>query len=104
MKAMRGDRGVFRLAGDIDLRTAPELLERLVAHVEADGRSSELVLDCERMHFIDSTGLSVLVAVQKKTGRSVVLRNVQPPCRRILEITHLDEIFIVEPPERRVAG
>jgi anti-sigma B factor antagonist len=92
-------RGAFRLAGDIDLRTAPELLERLVAHAESDPQGSELVLDCDRMHFIDSTGLSVLVAVQKKTGRTIVLRNVQPPCRRILEITHLDEVFVVEPPE-----
>jgi anti-anti-sigma factor len=54
------------------------------------------------MHFIDSTGLSALEAVMRTTGCAIVLEHVQSTCRRVLEITHLDQVFEVVdevPPE-----
>ena len=58
------------------------------------------MLDCTNMHFIDSTGLSALEAVMRKTGCTVVMENVQPTCRRVLEITHLDQVFEVVDDDR----
>ncbi len=88
----------YRLEGDLDLQTAPGMIEALVDHAATLGSESpeHLVLDCERLHFIDSTGLSALEAVQRKTGRRIVLRNLAPMCRRVFEITQLDRLFLIE--------
>jgi anti-anti-sigma factor len=83
---------VAKLAGEIDLATAPPLLEELVAFAQ---RSSDdrLVIDCSDLEFIDSTGLSALTAARKKTGKTIVLQGLSAQCRRVFEITGLDQVF-----------
>ena len=84
----------YELSGDIDLASAPAMLEQLVAYVEYDGvEDGRLVIDCSALTFIDSTGLSVLEAVSKKTGKQLVLVGLPDQCRRVFEITGLDQVF-----------
>jgi anti-sigma B factor antagonist len=54
-----GDRTVVEVGGEIDVYTAPKLREQLVDLVNA-GRY-HLVVDMEKVEFLDSTGLGVLV-------------------------------------------
>lgn len=59
-----GDRAVVTAVGDIDLYTAPRLLEHAEPLIEAGHR--HLVVDLEGVAFIDSTGIGALVAVLKR--------------------------------------
>jgi anti-sigma B factor antagonist len=86
--------GVFRLSGDIDIASAPAMLEELVMHADAATvNDSRLVIDCSALTFIDSTGLSALEAASKKTGKRLVLIAVPDVCRRVFEVTGLDRVF-----------
>jgi anti-anti-sigma factor len=70
------------------------MLEQLVAYSENEGvDDARLVIDCSALTFIDSTGLSVLEAASKKTGKRLVLVALPDQCRRVFEITGLDQVF-----------
>jgi hypothetical protein len=58
-----GDRTIVEVGGEIDVYTAPRLREQLVDLV-ADGKY-HLVVDMERVDFLDSTGLGVLVGARR---------------------------------------
>jgi anti-sigma B factor antagonist len=82
---------VARVAGDVDVATAPRLRERLVALV-AEGRT-HLVVDLEEVDLLDSTGLGVLVGVLKRArtmGGDLRLVCTRPAIRKVFEITALD--------------
>ena len=85
----------FRFRGDLDIETAPYVMEQVFRHAQRHPGPS-LVFDCQELHFLDSTGLSALERFERVTGRQVILRNLPPACRRVLEITHLDQMFVIE--------
>jgi anti-sigma B factor antagonist len=59
----RGGRHVLVLAGELDLASRP-LLDDFVAVAVDDGARS-LVLDVERLEFIDSTGLQAILSARE---------------------------------------
>jgi anti-sigma B factor antagonist len=82
---------VARVAGDVDIATAPHLREQLVA-VLTDGRC-HLVLDLGGVDFLDSTGLGVIVGLLKRArtlGGDLRLVCPNPSVRKVFEITALD--------------
>jgi anti-sigma B factor antagonist len=89
-------RRVLDVGGEIDVYTAPQLRERLVALVEDGAR--QVVVDLSRVEFLDSTGLGVLVGALKRL-RSVDgdLSLVCPRERllKIFRITGLDGVFTI---------
>jgi anti-sigma B factor antagonist len=98
-------RAVVSLEGELDLSSAPELRELLVALAEKDG--TDIVLDLTDLVFVDSTGLSVLVMALNRSrgaGGSITLRNPSASVMRILEITGLVSVFSVESAAVRAAG
>lgn len=81
-------------AGDLDLATAPRLRQDLV-EASASG-SSLVVLNLERVEFLDSVGLSVIVGGHKRLrheGRSLHLAAPQAIVRRVLGLTRLDVLI-----------
>lgn len=81
-------------AGDIDLATAPQLRQELV-DASASG-STLVVLDLERVDFLDSVGLSVIVGGHRRLrheGRSLALAAPQAIVRRVLGLTRLDTLI-----------
>ena len=64
---VRSERGVViaAVAGDIDLSTVAGLRERLSGLVDS---GQPLILDLNRVTFIDSTGLGVLVATARRAA------------------------------------
>ena len=98
-------RGEFLLAGvsgEIDLASAPELVDAIESSLPrgTDG-TSRVVIDLSEVGFLDSLGLEALVELKRWLGeRGVELRVVSPPdriVRQVFEITGLTEIL-------RVAG
>ena len=60
----QGDSSVISLRGEIDVYTAPRLRQALIDLVE--GGAKDIVVDMERVDFLDSTGLGVLVGGLKR--------------------------------------
>jgi anti-sigma B factor antagonist len=85
---------VIDVQGEIDISTAPRLRELLI-DLAATG-SCQLVVNLDKVGFLDSTGLGVLVGglrrVRARDG-SLDLVCTQPRILKILRITGLTEVF-----------
>jgi anti-sigma B factor antagonist len=85
---------VLALHGDIDLNTAPQLVEAAARLID-DG-SSVLVLDLSGVAFCDSSGLSALVRLRNRVhpvGGRIDLARPTVIVQRVLEVSGLTEIF-----------
>ena len=85
---------VIEIGGEIDVYTAPRLRESIVAAVE-EGRI-HLIIDVQKVDFLDSTGLGVLVGALKRVradGGSLDIVCTQERILKIFEITGLDKVF-----------
>ena len=85
---------VIEIGGEIDVYTAPRLRESIVAAVEAG--HSRLIIDVQKVDFLDSTGLGVLVGALKRVradGGSLDIVCTQERILKIFEITGLDKVF-----------
>ena len=86
-------RVVLAVAGDVDLAAHT----RFEAEVEQawDG-STDLVIDCSGITFLDSMGLRVLVHTKQRadeTGHSVVLAAPSDPVLRVLDLAGIRSLF-----------
>jgi anti-anti-sigma factor len=80
-----GDTGL-RLAGELDLRTRPQLSEA-VARIRDNG---QMTLDLSEVTFIDSSGLHAIVEIAStNNGHPLILEGLPATMRRLFEITHL---------------
>jgi anti-sigma B factor antagonist len=89
-------KAVVSVRGEVDLVSCDEL--RRALH-EALQSSTHAVVDLAELSFIDSSGLSVLVDAHRKArdaGGVLVVRNPTPMLRRLLDITRLDSLLVVE--------
>ena len=101
-----GDRTVVVVGGEIDVYTAPVLRERLNDLV-GEGKH-HLVVDMEKVEFLDSTGLGVLVGGLKKVrahdGSLSLICN-QDRLLKIFRITGLAKVFVIhESADAALAG
>lgn len=87
-------RVAFIPRGELDLATAPELEEQVLAAIREGARS--VVLDLRELTFMDSTGVRTIVAAHQmaeETGNG--LKIVRPPrdsaVSRVIEISGIDE-------------
>ena len=95
IKSERGN-GVcsFELHGEVDVYTAPQLKEELVAAIE--GGCANVIVDLQGVGFIDSSGLGVLVsALRRAREREGAVRIVctRDNILKIFRITGLDKVF-----------
>ncbi|HEU4567704.1 MAG TPA: STAS domain-containing protein [Marmoricola sp.] len=91
----RGDDGVVvRLAGELDMLSAPELGDELTALLEAG--ETHLVVDLTGLEFLDSSGLSALLGAHQSAqerGASLVLRSPNERIIRLVNIAGLGDVF-----------
>ena len=95
--------GVVVVTGEIDLHTAPRLRETLLGHLTNDDR--HLTVDLSGVTFIDSTGLSVLIAGLRRArslGGDLRLRAPSRQTYKVLELTKLTEVFAIDHAEDEV--
>ena len=85
---------VLDVEGEVDVFTAPKLREKIIALL--DGGSDHLVVNLEKVLFMDSTGLGVLVGglkrVKEKNGE-LALAGAQGTVLRVLSVTGLNAVF-----------
>jgi len=92
----RADGGwtIVEAVGEIDVYTAPKLREQLAELVDS-GRH-EIVVDMQKVEFLDSTGLGVLVGALKRIRQhegSMRLVCTQERILKIFRITGLTKVF-----------
>lgn len=85
------DGAMIVVRGEVDMATAPQLRDTLLAVVE--GGASRIALDCRGLDFLDSSGIGVLIAVRKRLGDDGSLTLEAPPAhvRKVLELTGVSE-------------
>ena len=85
---------VLAVQGEIDVATAPQLRERLLAL--ADRNHAVVVVDLTGVSFVDSTALGVLVSGAKRLrsgGGDLRLVVTEPHIAKVFAITGLTEVF-----------
>lgn len=95
---------VLRLSGRLDVAAAADLRLELASALQ-DG-AGRLVVDLSGVTAVDATGLGLLVSAHRRAqrgGRTLVLREVPGPVRRLLLRSRLDRVLVVEVPEQAAA-
>ncbi len=86
---------VMKIEGEIDHHTAPELREQMDRVLESKNIIN-LVLDFDRVTFMDSSGIGMIAGrykqIQARGGKVMVIR-VKPQVDKILEISGLKKIL-----------
>ena len=78
---------VVTMAGELDISNSEWLYQCL--HEAVDGGNSEVVVDVERLTFMDSTGLAVIVGAHKRlkaTGGSLTVIGPAPIVMRLFHV------------------
>ena len=93
------------LAGEIDGAAAPAVRAELARHLSLGRRV--LRVDARGIDFVDTTALTVLLEAHwrcLRDGGTLLLTGVRDPLRRLLAITGLDSVLIVDRAEPSGAG
>ena len=94
VRQSEGDAYVVELAGEIDVYTSPKVKDAITELI--DQGHYNLVINLEKVRYIDSTGLGVLIGGLKRVreyGGSVSLVCTNPQIKKIFDITGLVKIF-----------
>ncbi|MGI6069858.1 MAG: STAS domain-containing protein [Blautia sp.] len=87
---------ILALEGRLDTTTAPELEAVLLPVLDDCG---ELNMDFEKLDYLSSAGLRVLLAGQKKANKlrkTLVLQNVNETIMEVFEMTGFADILTIE--------
>ena len=86
---------ILKVEGRLDTTTAPVLEKTVNDECE---NAKELVLDLEKLTYISSAGLRVLLATQKKMNKqgSVKLIKVCQEVMDVLEMTGFADVLVIE--------
>ena len=86
---------IVELSGRLDTNTAPELEAALKTALEG---VEELTFDLEKLDYISSAGLRVLLAAQKTMNRqgSMKVKNANEIIMEIFEVTGFADILTIE--------
>jgi anti-anti-sigma factor len=90
------DRTVLSVIGSVDLKTGPVLRDRIERTAEP---GETLVLDLERVTFMDSPGLGTLIycdRIQRERLGRLVMRNPTAPVRELFDTVRLANVIEIE--------
>ena len=95
VKNVEENKAFFNLEGRLDTTTAPELEEQLKAALDG---VTELTLDLEKLEYISSAGLRVLLSAQKVMSKQgeMKLIHVNDTIMEIFEVTGFSDILTIE--------
>ena len=85
---------IIQLEGDLDFHSSPDVRREMTKL--ADKQSKKVLVDLEKVNYIDSSGLATFVELfqkMKRFGGQLVLFNLSQGVRSVFEISKLDSIF-----------
>ncbi len=94
-KTTEGSTLNLALEGRLDTTTAPQLEEELKRSMDG---ITELNMDFEKLEYLSSAGLRVILAAQKTMNRQgkMVIRHVNETIREVFEVTGFIDILTIE--------
>ena len=95
--AVRNGLAAVRVEGEVDMTTAPMLLDAILCAAIGHGPCN-VAVDLRNVSFMDSTGIHVLAIAHRRLvpeGCHLVVCSPSGLVRRILEITGLDDVLDV---------
>ena len=96
-KKLDGSQLAVEIEGRLDTTTAPSL--ELELNENSDLSAVEtLIFDFEKLEYVSSAGLRVLLATQKamKSHGSMIIKNVNDSIMEVFEITGFADILTIE--------
>ncbi len=93
-----GEVVVMNLEGRFDAYSAPQVNERLEEALRIE--TPRLVVNMEKVSFVDSTALATLVQAMKRCRQmngDLRISNLKQPVQMIFELTRLDRAFEIFP-------
>ena len=87
------DKLTVNLDGRLDTSTAPEFEDFLKSSLND---VNQLTLNCEKLSYVSSAGLRVLLSAQKKMKGAMKLTSVQEIVMEVFEITGFADILTIE--------
>ena len=96
VKNKQNSKLTLALEGRLDTTTAPQLVGELSG---ALGCVTELALDFEKLEYLSSAGLRVILAAQKTMNKqgTMVVRHVNETIQEVFEVTGFVDILTIEP-------
>lgn len=93
-KTLENKKAILSVEGWLDTNSAPELGRE----IEALSDIESLILDFDKLEYISSAGLRILLSTQKTMNKqgSMVIKNVNEDVMDIFEITGFVDILTVE--------
>lgn len=94
-KNKNGTKLTFEIAGRVDTSTAPQLESAIKEEISG---VKELVFDMDKVEYISSAGLRVLLSSQKTMNNQVTMKliNVNNEIMEIFEVTGFTDILTIE--------
>lgn len=90
----QGDYYLIELIGDLDIYNNKKFKEKLAdIYEELD---KDIVVDCSRLEYIDSTGLGSFISLLKLTRdeeKEITVKNLKKNIKKVFKITDLDKLF-----------
>lgn len=91
----------IRLSGELDQHTADELRDKAAAVIEKN-EIRHIVLNLEKLNFMDSSGLGVILGRYKQIKQvhgEMVVCAISPSIQRLFDMSGLFKIVKMEPTE-----
>ena len=94
-KKLEGTKLELLLEGRLDTTTSPMLEAELKQSIEG---VTELVFDFEKLEYISSAGIRILLAAQKIMNKqgSMVVKNINEIVAEVFEVTGFSDILTIE--------
>lgn len=82
--------------GEIDIMSSEELKKEIKNLID---EKKDIIINGEKIEYMDSTGLGVLISLLKKTkenNNKIVIKNLKPNIYKLFNITGLTKVFEIE--------
>ena len=89
---MNGGELTVALDGRLDTVTSPELERFLCEHY---AEASSITFDCEKLSYVSSAGLRVLLTAHKRLGGAMKLTKVGELVMEVLEMTGFSDVWVI---------
>lgn len=90
---------ILSVSGNIVLEDTTKLKEHIEQYIE-DASISGIIINCENVKFIDSSGLGLIVSIYKtlkKMEKQFALTSLSDRTMEIFTLTKLDNILMIAP-------
>ena len=93
---------IIALEGRIDTNNAPDIEKEIVEIYDANA-DKEIAFDAEKLEYISSAGLRVLMKIRKKANKALDVLNVSKDVYEIFDTTGITELLNIKKTLREVS-